>query len=139
MNVTVRRLRADDLPEIAVVQQASPEAAQWAPQDYLSYDCLVAICNGAIAGFLVTRTLATGEHEILNLAVAPEWRRQGVARRLVSDVNVLLRGAVYLEVRASNQIAQNFYKSIGFQEVARRQNYYAEPLEAAIVMKFHSC
>ena len=139
MDMTVRRLRADDLPAIAAIQQASPEAAQWSPEDYLGYDCLVAICNGAIAGFLVTRTLVPGEQEILNLAVAPGWRRQGVAKRLVSDENILVRGTVYLEVRASNHVAYNFYKSIGFQEVARRQNYYAEPLEAAIVMKFHSC
>ena len=74
MDMTVRRLRADDLPAIAAIQQASPEAAQWSPEDYLGYDCLVAICNGAIAGFLVTRTLVPGEQEILNLAVAPGWR-----------------------------------------------------------------
>ena len=139
MDMTVRRLRADDLPAIAAIQQASPEAAQWSPEDYLGYDCLVAICNGAIAGFLVTRTLVPGEQEILNLAVAPGWRRQGVAKRLVSDENILVRGTVYLEVRASNHVAYNFYKSIGFQQVACRHGYYSDPAETAIVMKFHSC
>jgi ribosomal-protein-alanine N-acetyltransferase len=135
----IRRLTADDLPAIAAIQQASPEAAQWNPADYLAYDCLVAICNETIAGFLVTRATAPGESEILNLAVAPEWRRMGVAKRLVSDSILLVDGTVYLEVRASNESAKNFYKCIGFQEVARRPRYYSDPSETAIVMKFHSC
>jgi ribosomal-protein-alanine N-acetyltransferase len=139
MDMTVRRLGADDLAAITAIQRASPEAAQWNPEDYLGYDCLVAICNGTIAGFLVSRTLAPGEREILNLAVDPEWRRKGVAKRLISDSTLLVNGTVYLEVRASNQSALNFYNYLGFQEVARRPRYYSDPLETAIVMKFHSC
>jgi [ribosomal protein S18]-alanine N-acetyltransferase len=139
MDLTTRRLRADDLPAIAAIQQASPEAAQWNPAEYLAYDCLVAICNGTIAGFLVSRTLAPGEQEILTLAVGPQWRRKGVAKRLISDNRILVNGTVYLEVRASNQSAQNFYKHLGFQEVAIRPRYYSDPPETAIVMKFHSC
>jgi ribosomal-protein-alanine N-acetyltransferase len=46
---------------------------------------------------------------------------------------------VFLEVRESNQAARIFYKSMGFQEVGIRKEYYQAPLEAAIVMKFHSC
>ena len=139
MDLTVRRLADGDLPVIAAIQKASPEAAQWDPADYLAYNSLVAICNGTIAGFLITRTIAPGETEILNVAVAPEFRRQGVARHLISHDNVLLDGTVYLEVRASNQVAQDFYNRLGFQEVARRDGYYSDPPETAIVMKFHSC
>lgn len=135
----IRRLTADDLPAVAAIQQASPEAAQWDPADYLAYHCTVAICNNTIAGFLVTRTIAPGEMEILNIAVAPEFRRQGIARHLISHDTVLVAGTVYLEVRASNQVARNLYKSIGFQEVASRPGYYSDPPETAIVMKFHSC
>jgi len=51
-----------------------------------------------------------------------------------------LRGSqVFLEVRESNQAARIFYKSMGFQEVSTRREYYEFPSEAAIVMKFHSC
>jgi len=139
MDVTVRRLKSGDLPAVDAIQKASPEAAQWNPADYLAYHCIVAICNDTIAGFLVTRTIAHGETEILNIAVAPEFRRKGVASRLISHDNVLLDGTVYLEVRASNQVAQDFYNRLGFQEVARRDGYYSDPPETAIVMKFHSC
>ena len=51
----------------------------------------------------------------------------------------MLTGNFYLEVRESNQAARNLYKSMGFQEVNIRPEYYQFPLEAAIVMKFHSC
>src|SRR5579883_2046132 len=129
----IRRLTADDLPAVAAIQQASPQAAQWNPEEYLEYDSVVAICNGTITGFLVTRTVAPGEHEILNIAVAPEWRRKGVARHLISEKNVLLGGTVYLEVRASNEVALSAYKCLGFQEVARRHGYYLDPPETAVV------
>ena len=135
----IRRLTADDVGAVAAIQQASPEAAQWNPADYLSYDCLVAICNGTIAGFLVARALAGDEHEILNVAVEPRFRRRGIARRLISELQVPYRGQVFLEVRASNTAAQNLYKSLGFQEVAVRHAYYENPPDSAIVMKFHSC
>ena len=135
----IRRLTADDLPAIAAIQKASPEAAQWDPADYLAYESFVAVRNGTIAGFVVTRRTAPDEIEILNIAVAPKWRRQGVAKRLISDNNVLVEAHVFLEVRVSNVRAQEFYKHLGFQEVARRPQYYDDPPETAIVMKFHSC
>jgi [ribosomal protein S18]-alanine N-acetyltransferase len=135
----IRRLTSDDLPAVAAIQQASPEAAHWSPADYLECDCVVAVCSGTIAGFLATRTIADNEHEVLNLAVAPEFRRRGVAKYLISELFILLSGEVFLEVRESNHAARNLYQSIGFQEVATRSHYYDSPPESAIVMKFHSC
>lgn len=128
-----------DLEAVAAIQSASPEAAQWAPQDYLQYDLRVALMNGEITAFLVSRTLARGESEILNLAVAPEHRRRGVARCLVETWLRGVKRDVFLEVRASNEAAQTFYKSLGFQVVSVRPEYYSSPVETAIVMKFHSC
>jgi ribosomal-protein-alanine N-acetyltransferase len=128
-----------DLAEIAAIQAASPGAAAWPEADYLRYGLRVAVCQNRVAGFLATRTVAEGEREILNLAVAPERRRQGCGRALVESFLKEARGDVFLEVRVSNSFARQFYKSLGFQELTLRQGYYAAPPEAAIVMKFHSC
>lgn len=136
---TIRRAEEADLPRIAAIQLACPEAAQWEAGANASYDVFVAEKEGRIAGFLAARSVAAGEHEILNLAVDPALRRCGVARRLLAEWLHSHPGAVYLEVRDSNQIARNLYKSMGFQEVGVRPKYYASPLEAAIVLKFHSC
>ena len=138
-SAVIRRGTPGDLAEVAAIQAASPEAAQWHVSDYLSYDFRVSVCGILVAGFLVSRVLVEGETELLNLAVAPEFRRQGVARKLVESLLAESPGVVYLEVRESNRAARKFYNRMGFQEVSSRPGYYQAPPEAAIVMKFHSC
>ena len=88
---------------------------------------------------MVARILADDEREILNLAVAPEFRRKGVARALFEHAMRNFSGDVFLEVRESNGLAIELYKSLGFKELSRRAGYYDAPPETAIVMKFHSC
>ena len=138
----IRRGSEPDLPGVAAVQAASPEAAPWNVTEYLLYDFRVADAGGRIAGFLVSRPVAEGESEVLNLAVTPDLRRRGVARELLKSFLVEAPGAVYLEVRESNRAAREFYKSMGFKEFGSRSGYYDSPgglSETAIVMKFHSC
>jgi ribosomal-protein-alanine acetyltransferase len=135
----IRRGEAGDFPEIAAIQAACPEAAQWDTAGYAHYDLWVALCENRVAGFLAARSLGSGECELLNLAVAPEHRRQGIARALVRALAELKRGTIFLEVRESNRAARKLYKSMGFQEIGVRSDYYNFPSEAAIVMKFHSC
>ena len=137
--IAIRRGGADDLDAVVGIQESSPGAARWRVADYLEQDFRVAIEGNRVVGFLVARTLAADEREILNLAVAPDFRRKGVARALLDNAFQGFRGAVFLEVRESNEVAQEFYKSLGFKEVSKRDGYYGLPPESAIVMKFHSC
>ena len=137
--VLIRPGEPRDLAEIGAIQAACPEAARWPVADYLAYNLSVAVCQHSLAAFLVARPLVAGECEILNLAVAPEIRRQGLATALLEAFLRGFKGAVFLEVRSSNAGALAFYKAFGFQELAVRQGYYSSPPEAAIVMKFHSC
>ena len=136
---TIRPGGDADLNSIAAIQAASPEAAQWEVSGYLQYDLRVALCEKQVVGFLVSRAPDGSECEILNLAVSPQFRRAGIGRLLVESLLASFAGPVFLEVRASNRAAADLYKSLGFEEVNRRPNYYDSPLEAAIVMKFHSC
>ncbi len=99
----------------------------------------MAIVENRVGGFIVSRKVLEDEREILNLAVAPELRRRGVARALLLRCLEGFEGSVFLEVRASNKAAIEFYKCHKFQEVSRRAEYYEIPTESAIVMKFHSC
>ena len=135
----IRRGGAEYLEAVAAIQQASPGAARWRVADYLEQDFWVAIEGNRVVGFLVARNVAADEREILNLAVAPDFRRKGVARALVDAALGAFRGSVFLEVRESNAVALKFYKSLGFKELSRRKGYYDSPVETAIVMKFHSC
>ena len=127
------------MESVAAIQSTSPEAAHWPVIEYMQYEFTVSIRDGGIAGFLVWRPLAAGECELLNLVVAPRFRRRGIARQLLEPLLKAVDTQVFLEVRESNQGARMFYKSVGFQEVSVRQGYYESPPETAIVMKFHSC
>jgi ribosomal-protein-alanine N-acetyltransferase len=133
--VTIRPAGPADLDDIAAIQAASPEASQWNPADYLSYTCLV---TESLSAFIVTRSLAPGENEILNLAVAPAARRSGIARALLTHALQASPGTWHLEVRASNQAAIQLYQSAGFTPTGHRQGYYRDSPEPAIVMRFQS-
>jgi ribosomal-protein-alanine N-acetyltransferase len=134
----VRRASPEDLAAIAAIQAASPEAAQWDPQNYLEHFCVVVVIDAHIAGFLVSREVGPGEREILNLAVDPRQRRQGAAKRLLQEELTAGRAIRFLEVRASNQPAIQLYSGMGFRVAGVRENYYSDPPEAAIVMRLVS-
>ena len=134
----IRAATEQDLPAIAEIQASAADAAQWKPGDYLSYECRVAERDDLVLGFLVVRAVAEREWEILNLAVAPGVRRQGIGRQLLSDALERHTGECFLEVRESNEAARRFYERLGFRTVTRRLQYYANPPETAIVMKLYS-
>jgi ribosomal-protein-alanine N-acetyltransferase len=141
--IAIRPVQESDLDEIWRIQAASGQAAQWNPADYLQHACLVAVDSALkqerTAGFAVARHTAPDELEILNVAVDLPFRRRGVARALIQELLVNVRGTVFLEVRQSNLAARNLYNGLGFQAISVRENYYNSPTESAIVMKFHSC
>jgi ribosomal-protein-alanine N-acetyltransferase len=91
----------------------------------------------AILAACAYRVLADEAH-VLDVAVAPAWRRRGLARRLVSLalLRSLRAGArvALLEVRAGNTAALALYASLGFEACGRRRGYYAEPAEDAILL-----
>lgn len=99
---------------------------------------LVAEDNGVVAGYIGSQTVL-GESDMLNLAVLPGYRRQGVGKRLVTElINRLSKKDVYrltLEVRVSNEAAISLYNSMGFQPVGIRPNYYRNPREDAYLMR----
>jgi ribosomal-protein-alanine acetyltransferase len=137
--VEVRKATADDLPAIAAIQNSSPEASQWTPVSYLEHDCRVAVSHQRVVAFLVARATAPDEKEILNIAVEPALRRAGMGRILMETVLAEAHGiAWFLEVRESNAAAISLYKILGFLTAGRRENYYHDPPEAAIVMRLFS-
>ena len=91
-----------------------------------------------ISGYILVRS-TDEEAEILNLAVAPEFRRLRVAHRLLGrGLDALFeRGVhdVFLEVRRSNRAARALYHRLGFALAGVRRGYYRKPLEDAMVLR----
>jgi ribosomal-protein-alanine N-acetyltransferase len=104
----------------------------WSEADFASFlqDPLAFLLTEGDAAFLLGRAVA-GEAELLTLAVAPESRRLGLARKLVTRFlyQARLRAAetAFLEVAADNAAAQALYVASGFAESGRRRNYYQTP------------
>lgn len=99
---------------------------------------LVAVENQHVVGYIGSQSVL-GEADMMNVAVSPEFRRQGIARTLVQKLIDLLRGkgvhCLTLEVRASNAGAILLYEEIGFVQVGRRPNYYSSPKEDALILR----
>ena len=140
MRLVIRPATPADLPALLAIEQESFSHPHWRAEDFLKNECIVAECYGQVAGMLVAREIYSGdatslpEREIMNVAVAPRFRRQGIATALFSDE--LRCAATYtLEVRESNLAAQKLYRKFGFIQVATRPSYYQSPNERAIVMK----
>lgn len=97
--------------------------------------------TGSVIGFAGTMVVADEAH-ILNIAVHPDDRRQGVGRVLLTQVIQAGwdRGALAttLEVRSTNRSAIALYSSFGFRRAGRRRRYYRDDTDAVIMWRRHS-
>ena len=98
----------------------------------------VAVEDGEVCGYVGSQTVL-GESDMMNLAVAPAYRRQGLGRRLVEALCDALREKgserLLLEVRRSNEAALALYASLGFTQIGVRPNYYYHPTEDALILR----
>lgn len=93
---------------------------------------------GQLIGYAVVE-LTPPDAVLCEVAVRPEWRRQGWASKMWKDVRQTARQRkvkrIFLELRESNVAALAWYKTLGFMEINRRQSYYSDPQEDGIIMK----
>lgn len=143
MNFTIIPMTPAHLPAVAALEKRCFPADPWSENlfrfalDSPNSTILLAEGeDGVLLGYAVLNTVLD-EGNLDNIAVAPEFRRQGVADALLSALTGLARGhlaRLFLEVRASNAPALTLYRKYGFAEVGRRKNYYENPREDAILM-----
>ena len=142
--IEIRALTQADLEQVLAITAASPEAASWSRPAYAAIlqdpqrgCCYVAESNGTVVGFVCFRVVGD-EAELLNLAVLPSYRRQGIGARLLEQMfrEAATRGAarIFLEVRETNQPAIGLYQRYGFAVSMRRRGYYSDPPADALVL-----
>lgn len=99
---------------------------------------LVADDNGRVAGYVGSQTVMD-ETDMMNVAVHPDYRKQGIATALIVGLVGELRKkgshCLTLEVRASNENAISLYRKLDFQQIGLRKNYYHNPKEDALILR----
>jgi ribosomal-protein-alanine acetyltransferase len=154
----VRAAVEADLPKLMEISAQAEMAAQWNPAEYKKLfaaetqgdrAALVIEKNGAIVGFIVGHHLGGhqpgqqigDEWDIENIAVMSTAQRGGLGSQLLTEFLKLVHGrggrAIFLEVRESNLAARALYRKWTFLETGRRKEYYENPPEDALILRFN--
>ena len=140
----LRPMTEADLPRIHRIELASYEypwsIGNFTDSLHAGYSMWVHETEGEVVGYYALMA-AAGEAHLLNLTIAPNWRRHGLGRDLLGHCLACActhkAGSLFLEVRTSNTAAIALYHSSGFVDLAVRRGYYPARVgrEDALIMK----
>lgn len=141
LKVSIHPLVESDVPEIMQIEKTT---SRWPESAFINE-----ITQNKLANYFVARRgqllvgyagvwLVMDEAHITTLSVHSDYRRRKIAEQLLQHLltTAIFKGARWatLEVRESNQAAQELYKKYGFTSVGTRKNYYQEDNENAVIM-----
>ena len=139
----IRKMTAREVPQVAELEkicfsQPWSEKSVAGELDNPQALWLVAMEGDRLAGYVGSQTVMD-ETDMMNLAVTPQFRRQGVGEALVNALVASLKEmgsrCLTLEVRDSNGPARALYAKLGFREIGRRRGYYRDPREDAFILR----
>lgn len=140
--ITIRKIAESDLDALCELEAAcfsTPWSRQSLQDEIVNPSAyfIAAESEGVVCGY-AGLICAADEGFVTNIAVLPQYRRQGVGRALVKALADYAREShfafITLEVRLSNMAAISLYTSLGFQEMGERKNFYTKPVESAMIM-----
>ena len=142
----IREMTLQDVDQVHMLEEMA-FSMPWSRQDFVDMtenkDALYLVVEedtqpGTVIACCGMRNIV-GEGDISNVVVHPDWRKQGIAKKMLTEL--LRRGeeeygveAYTLEVRKGNVDAVNLYYRLGFTEEGVRKNFYEKPVEDAIIM-----
>lgn len=139
----IRQMKKEDILQLAELEKLcfsdpwSVSAFEYELKNLLSL-WLVAADGETVAGYVGSQTVMD-ESDMMNIAVAPAYRRQGIAEQLIASLIEGLQQrqshCLTLEVRVSNEPAISLYHKLGFLQVGRRPGYYRNPREDALILR----
>src|SRR5512140_1471156 len=144
MNIVIRKMTVEDVPAVAQIDRLS-FSLPW-PEHSFHYEvtdnrvarCFVAETDDKRIAAMIVSWIIVDEMHIATIATHPDFRRQGIGERLLSEAltDGEASGAklAFLEVRAANEAAQAMYRKFGFEATGKRPRYYKDNGEDAILM-----
>lgn len=138
----IRKLGQDDIATILAIEQENPSPwtepmvqGEFFLESARPY--VIVTDSGSVVGWCCCRVIEP-EAELLKIAVKKQFRRRGLASKLLETLVAKLADCrverVFLEVRAENGPALSFYEKHGFVQAGRRSCYYSNPTDDAVIM-----
>ena len=136
-------LEQADIPDIMELEQSCFDY-HWTEEQYLlglkkgAFKIIGIYCEQFLVGYLAF-SMIVDEMEILNIGVAPEFRRQGLGANLMEGLlqickeNGINKG--FLDVKVSNSAARRLYEKYGFAKIGLRKRYYPDTKEDAVLYR----
>jgi ribosomal-protein-alanine N-acetyltransferase len=148
MMITYRQPIALDIPVLASYEKLLFPYSPWNTAQFkeefagipTTRFMSVAEADNTIIGYCGVFLPAPGvEADILTVAVLPEYRRQGIAREFMRQIEEWARergaSAMMLEVEHTNESAIELYKSLGYMKISVRMDYYGPGKDAFVMRK----
>lgn len=144
VGLQIRWLIRRDMPNVMRIENECFQFA-WTEQDFI--DCLRQRCcigmvvevNQKVVGYMIYE-LSAKYYTLFNLAVDPEWHRNGIGTAMIakmfSKLTTYRRDMVETEVRETNLKAQLFFQAMGFRAVSIVKGRYDDTAEDAYVMRY---
>jgi [ribosomal protein S18]-alanine N-acetyltransferase len=129
--VEIRPMHELDVPVVGTIERAGYQFP-WSDGIFrdclrVGYVCRVVEVDHDMAGYGIM-SVGAGEAHILNVCIREEYRCRGLARRmllyLLDRARIAGMYEAFLEVRPSNTVASQLYRSLGFEQVGVRRGYY---------------
>ena len=143
-DVNIREMKADDITRVLEIENScfntpwTRASFERESEDVCYARYLSAFLERKLIGY-IGGWLILDELHITNLAVKKDYRRRGIASRLLVRLEELARKQgskhVLLEVRESNKAARELYVDHGFSQEGLRENYYQDNRENALLMR----
>ncbi len=131
-NFSIRPMLEGDVLAVLAVEQSAYEFP-WTEGIFsdcmrIGYSCWALTTEHGLSGHAVMSLMAPGECHVLNVCVRPDLQGEGLGRHLMNHLIDTARGygvtLMLLEVRPTNLAAIELYRSLGFNEVGLRKDYY---------------
>ncbi len=138
----IEKLKEEDIDAIEQIETISFPGTAWPKKIFVSYVdnnnslSYVLFKENRIIGYVISDLLHP-EASIVKLAIHPEERKKGYAKKLlhyfISELRKQNYGTIFLEVRTQNCPAQNVYEKLGFKSIGIRKKYYSDGQDAFVM------
>ena len=142
MNAHVRWMVVRDMPEVLAIESEVFEEDAWSGEDFRKIlrqrNCIGNVAENVgddhdeIVGYMVYELISKNKLVVLNLVVAPEWRRNGIGRQMLMKLVERSTRSIVFEVSDRDLATHLFLRSCGFKATKVLRDFFDSGSDAYI-------